>query len=95
MSNPDADVKLAGQRPNAEQAESRAALDARLIAAHETSDWPALVDLYIKAARSSEFSGDHDAACFYLTHAYVFALQIDDARADDLHAELKARGREE
>lgn len=95
MSSPDANVKPAGQGQTAEKADSQAALDARLIAANETGDWPALVDLYIQAARSSDSSGDQDAACYYLTHAYVFALQIDDARVDDLHAELKARGREE
>lgn len=73
----------------------RAQLDARLIAAHEANDWVALVELYWQAANSSDAAGDQDGACFYLTQAYVFALQTGDARADELHAELKARGREE
>ncbi|MEM0945000.1 MAG: hypothetical protein AAGI70_13750 [Pseudomonadota bacterium] len=73
----------------------RAALDAALIAAHEAEDWEALVALYAEAAEGAEAGGDLEAACFYLTHAYVFALQTGDPRADDLHARLKARGREE
>jgi len=66
-----------------------------LQAAHEARDWPRLVGLYAEAADSSEAAGDIDAACFYLTHAYVFALQTGDPRAADLHQRLKARGREE
>jgi len=76
-------------------AEDCADLDARLIAAHAARDWLALVGLYLQAADSSEAAGDTDAACFYLTHAYVFALQSGDGRAADLHARLKAGGREE
>ena len=95
MNAPGAEGDVADQRPDVGQDDARASLDDRLIAAHEACDWPALVELYMQAARSSDSAGDQDAACFYLTHAYVFALQIDDARADELHAELKARGREE
>jgi len=74
---------------------NRADLDAALIAAHEGRDWAALVGLYAEAADRSEAKGEIDAACFYLTHAYVFALQSGDARAAELHARLKARAREE
>jgi hypothetical protein len=73
----------------------RAALDVALIAAHEAEDRPRLVALYTTAADGAEAAGDIDAACFYLTHAYVFALQAGDPRAAGLHARLKARGREE
>lgn len=86
---------LAGERLTVDPAGARAALDARLIAAHEARDWGALVGLYAQAGESSEAAGSIDAACFYLTHAYVFALQTGDPRAADLHARLKARGREE
>lgn len=66
-------------------------LDDMLIAAHECEDRTALVGLYAQAADSVN---DLDAACFYLTHAYVFALEVGDARASDLHARLEAEGRE-
>ncbi|WP_305969815.1 MULTISPECIES: hypothetical protein [unclassified Mameliella] len=67
------------------------ALDDRLLAAHAADDRPALVGLYAQAA---ETVNDLDAACFYLTHAYVFALELGDTRATALHARLKAEGRE-
>lgn len=70
-------------------------LDAQLIAAHESGDLPALVALYSKAAQEAEAAGDVDAACFFLTHAYVFALEAGDARSEALHQRLKAYGREE
>ncbi len=70
-------------------------LDVRMLAAHAMKDQLALVVLYAEAAERSEAAGDVEAACFYLTHAYVFALDEGDARAVDLHARLKARGREE
>ncbi|WGW02703.1 hypothetical protein [Tropicibacter oceani] len=66
-------------------------LDDRLLAAHARDDRAALVGLYTQAADSASTL---DAACFYLTHAYVFALELGDARARDLHARLVAEGRE-
>jgi len=66
-------------------------LDARLIAAHEAGDKPALVTLYTEAA---DVANDVDAACFYLTHAYVFALDAGHPAAATLHARLVAQGRE-
>ncbi len=72
-----------------------AALDAALIKAHAADDREHLVSLYTKAADLAEASGDTDATCFYLTHAYVFALQAGDRRADNLHTRLVSYGREE
>lgn len=68
------------------------ALDDRLLAAHARDDRAALVGLYTRAAEQSD---DRDAACFFLTHAYVFALERGDGRAADLHGRLKAEGRED
>jgi len=65
-------------------------LDAQLLAAHAADDKPALVALYTKAADSAV---SIDAACFYLTHAYVYALEIDDPTKDELHARLRNHGR--
>lgn len=67
-------------------------LDAALLAAHAAGDKRALVGLY---ARAAEGAGSADAAGFYLTHAYVFALDCGHADARALHARLKAEGREE
>lgn len=67
----------------------RAALDAALLAAHEAGDRPALIALYTRAAE-----GDGPGAAFYLTHAYVFALEAGDARAMPLRARLLAMNAE-
>lgn len=68
------------------------ALDKALFTAHATGDHEALIGLYTQAA---DQAGNHDAACFYLTHAYIFALERGDSRATDLHDRLKSAGREE
>ncbi len=66
-------------------------LDAALLAAHAADDRTALVELYAQAAESAK---DMTAAGFYLTHAYVFALEAGLPEAAALHAKLKADGRE-
>ena len=70
-------------------------LDHRLLDAHARNDKHALIGLYREAADMSEALQQIDAACFYLTHAYVFALDVGADEARGLHARLKARGREE
>lgn len=67
-------------------------LDAEMIAAHTAHDLKALVGLYTQAA---DQSNDMDAACFYLTHAYIFALDAGVSEAAALHARLKRHGREQ
>ncbi|MBY8975061.1 hypothetical protein KHP62_04525 [Rhodobacteraceae bacterium NNCM2] len=71
------------------------ALDAALIAAHDAGDHLKLVTLYTEAAEAAEKAGDIDACCFYLTHAYVFALETGHDEADNLKDRLKAYEREE
>lgn len=73
----------------------RETLDALLLAADASADHRALAIFYSRAADASEQSGDTDAACFYLTHAYVFALEQGLAKATEIHARLKIYGREE
>jgi len=68
-------------------------LNARLLAAHASGDASALIQLYTIAADEVE-ARDIDAACFYLTHAYVFALEAGDAACPALQARLAAHGRE-
>ena len=65
-----------------------------MLAAHAENDLAELVDLYTRAANMSETAGDTDAACFYLTQAYVFALDIGAPAAQTLRARLKDLGRE-
>lgn len=65
-------------------------LQDRLLAAHARDDRAALVGLYTEAA---DTAGDVDAACFYLTHAYIFALEKGDPASDALYQRLKAEGR--
>lgn len=69
----------------------RAALDAALLAAHAAQDKHALVRLYTRAAQAA---GDRAAEGFYLTQAYVYALETGHAAAPALQARLKATGRE-
>ncbi len=69
-------------------------LDAALLDAHEQADAPLLSDLYTQAADAAEQRGDIDAACFYLTHAYVFALDAGLPSAGGLNRRLAAHGRD-
>ncbi|MBM2577716.1 hypothetical protein JQC91_15520 [Jannaschia sp. Os4] len=48
-----------------------------------------LVPLYLRAAERA----DGDAAAFFLTHAWVHALEAGDAAAPALEARLRALGR--
>ncbi len=67
-------------------------LEAQLLAAHAGDDRFALIRLYTQAA---DITNDLDAECFFLTYAYIFALEAGAAEAEILHARLKAHGREE
>lgn len=71
----------------------RGALDHALLEAHAKQDSAALVRLYALAANESETARDTDAACFFLTQAFVFALESGDARADELNRRLADHGR--
>jgi hypothetical protein len=64
---------------------SASALDAALIAAHAAGDLSALVRLYAQAADGAEHGM---AEAFFLTQAYVFALEAGSADAGPLLARL-------
>ena len=66
-------------------------LHERLLAAHDADDRRGLITLYAEAA---EATGDTDERCFFLTHAYVFALEAGDPRARHLALALAEHGRE-
>ena len=67
-------------------------LDAQILAAHARRDFDALATLYEQAA---DRAASVDAECFFLTYAYVFALDAGATGAPRLHARLKAYGREQ
>ncbi|MEM9733862.1 MAG: hypothetical protein AAF903_10325 [Pseudomonadota bacterium] len=67
-------------------------LDVALLAAHERNDKQALVRLYREAAR--QHGDDEDRAAFYLTHAYIFALDCGAPEAEVLNRQLAEQGRE-
>lgn len=69
-------------------------LEAELLQAHTDNNRAALIDLYTQAADLSEASGQIDATCFFLTHAYVFALESDSPQARQLNKQLVTYGRE-
>ncbi len=66
-------------------------LHARLLEAHARGDRSELVRLYTEA---SDVAADRVAQAFYLTHAYVFALEAGDAQADALRQRLVELGAE-
>ncbi|WP_400087884.1 hypothetical protein [Yoonia sp. R78084] len=65
-------------------------LQDRLLDSHARDDRAALVGLYTEAADAAP---DLDTACFYLTHAYIYALEKGDPAAERLYRRLKAQGR--
>ena len=83
-------------QPDAKECSSlpeRAALNHALCAAHAEGDLVKLVALYRTAGEFSEDAGDIDAACFYLTHALVYALEIGAPDAMALEDRLRLHGR--
>lgn len=66
--------------------------NARLLAAHASGDTAQLVALYRDAARAAD---TEDQAGFYLTFAYVFALESGHPDIEAIRSELIAMGREE
>ncbi|UWQ77181.1 hypothetical protein [Leisingera sp. M658] len=71
----------------------RADLNRALLQAHDDKDNAELVRLYTLAGDRAEEAGNIDAACFYLTHAFVFALEAGLPEARELNRRLAERGR--
>ncbi|GAA6180274.1 hypothetical protein NBRC116594_17120 [Shimia sp. NS0008-38b] len=71
----------------------RHALDTALRDAHTHHDVAKLVRLYTVAGDAAEARQDIDAACFYLTHAFVFALESGAPEAATLNHRLSEYGR--
>jgi hypothetical protein len=66
-----------------------------MLQAHEQDDLKALPALYLAAAKLRESQDDIDAACFFYTHAYVYALDCGNRDiADKARSRLKSYGRD-
>ena len=75
--------------------ESEAGLNEKLLAAHNSGDSAALVDLYCRAADMADEADDIDRVCFFLVHAYVYALESGHMKADEIRKRLRRHGRED
>ena len=65
-----------------------------MLQAHAAGDLDALWRLYRDAASDAELAGDEDRTAFFLTHAWIFALDFGATKeASELFEELKAMGR--
>ena len=69
-------------------------LETRLLAAHEKGDLAALAGLYHTAASYADREGRGDAAAFFLTNAWVIALEAGEVSlSTELESELRKRRR--
>ena len=68
-------------------------LQEALLEAHAADDRLALVSLYLEAANLAAESQGIEKECFFLTHAWVFALETDHELSDDLRVRLEYYGR--
>jgi len=77
-----------------EQTSEKSWLDGALLDAHSRNDQASLIELYEQAGLLQEKLGDKDSACFYFTHAYVFALEQGAEKAALLKDRLVHHGRD-
>ncbi|MDJ1007318.1 MAG: hypothetical protein QNJ13_05780 [Paracoccaceae bacterium] len=68
-------------------------LDRRILAAHKAGRGRDLARAYAEAADAAAAAGDADREAFFLTQAYVFALDTGAAEAGRYAARLRAAGR--
>ncbi len=69
-------------------------LHAAILAAHDAGDKAALTKLYRQAADRLDGVEAQDQVCFFLTQAYIFALDSGSSEAEDLRQRLVSLGRE-
>ena len=68
-------------------------LESALLDAHSIGDIAKIAKTYLAAADEAVADGDQERASFFLTHAWVFALEAGDPLADICHARLLQDGR--
>lgn len=69
-------------------------LNSAILTAHDDGDGVLLASLYAKAGRRMVADGNIDEGCFFLTQAYVFALERGLTDAEKLRTELVSFGRD-
>jgi hypothetical protein len=75
------------------QLQSDIEIDARLLEAHAGGNLVDIAFHYARAAVQAEEQGDTDRACFFLTHAWIFALEAGDPIAAEHRSRLAGYGR--
>jgi len=68
-------------------------LESAILCAHTKGHGETLAKLYAEAAHT--YIDDQDRAAFYLTQAYVFALEAGMQEALIYHTQLKSWGKEQ
>ena len=69
-------------------------LNAAVLAAHKDGDSAKLVGLYSLAGNLMVEFGRVEEGCFFLTQAYVYALELGLPAADSIQATLVSLGRD-
>lgn len=64
-----------------------------LLNAHASGDSALIAKAYLTVADLAEADGDSDQAAFFLTHAWVYALEAGDPLAEAIRARLARDGR--
>ena len=75
------------------QLQSDPEIGARLLEAHAEGNLVDIAHHYARASDQAEEQGDVDRACFFLTHAWIFALEAGDPIADEHRSRLARYGR--
>ena len=69
--------------------------NAALLEAHASKDTNALINIYRQEGEAALALGDIHRGCFFLTHAYIYALEAGAGEASEIHEILVSHGREE
>ena len=69
--------------------------DSAVKLAHQNNEIATLAKIYEAHGRSKLGQNDINGGCFYLSNAYVFALEADLESAPRIHKLLVCHGREE
>ena len=70
-------------------------IEKKMLKAHEEYNQKELVRLYTKAGEMKQKENDENAEAFFLTHAYVFALESGSENAKEICKRLVKLGREQ
>ena len=66
-----------------------------LAIALETGDLNKIIEIFAAHGKTKLYNNEIDAGCYYLTNAYIYALESGSDRVWEFHKILKSYGREE